>query len=272
MTGATGATGPTGATGLTGDTGTTGPTGATGLTGATGATGPTGATGLTGDTGTTGPTGATGLTGATGATGPTGATGLTGDTGTTGPTGATGLTGPTGATGPTGPTGLTGPTGSTGPTGPANLAVYGLFYNNSIADATPITPTSAFIIPTASSIPNSGVNATGTPFDTFSVSTDGVYQVSYSVTFIPTALSNETYIVGFGTAPGSLFTESCSQLVLSTVPATGDTYTLANTCIVSLSASATYQLINSPNSTDSITPSMTAGVPGVILTITLYTP
>ncbi|MEI8124365.1 MAG: hypothetical protein WCG42_01260 [Parachlamydiaceae bacterium] len=271
--GATGTTGATGATGLTGATGATGSTGATGLTGATGATGPTGATGLTGDTGTTGPTGATGLTGATGATGPTGATGLTGDTGTTGPTGATGLTGATGATGPTGATGLTGPTGSTGPTGPtgpANLAAYGLFYNNFVATA--ITPGSAFIIPTASSIPNSGVNATDT--QTFTVSTSGVYQISYSVTFIPTTITTDTFIVGFssvGSGPDILFVESASQqLILATVPPTGDTYTLANTCILSLSNSSTYQLINSVTSTDSIIPAIVNDVPGVVLTITLY--
>ena len=273
-TGPTGAIGPTGYTGAVGPTGDgAGPTGATGAPGATGTTGATGATGLTGATGATGSTGATGLTGATGATGPTGATGLTGDTGTTGPTGATGLTGATGATGPTGATGLTGPTGSTGPTGPtgpANLAAYGLFYNNFVATA--ITPGSAFIIPTASSIPNSGVNATDT--QTFTVSTSGVYQISYSVTFIPTTITTDTFIVGFssvGSGPDILFVESASQqLILATVPPTGDTYTLANTCILSLSNSSTYQLINSVTSTDSIIPAIVNDVPGVVLTITLY--
>jgi hypothetical protein len=111
----------------------------------------------------------TGATGATGSTGSTGATGPTGIQGIRGATGATGVTGVTGPTGATGPTGLTGATGSS-----AISTGGGYFFSTSTST---IAANANIPINSGSTVYGTGVSLTSAT--TVTVSTPGIYLVSY---------------------------------------------------------------------------------------------
>ena len=182
-TGEPGIQGPIGPTGAPGVQGPVGPTGATGATGIQGPVGPTGETGAIGIQGPIGPTGEPGIhgpigsTGATGIQGPIGPTGATGIQGPVGPTGATGIQGPIGPTGATGIQGPIGPTGATGIQGPAGTALgYGSLYRPNGT----ITLTPGAIVDFNQNGP-SFLTTPNTANDTLTVTSAGVYLISYSI-------------------------------------------------------------------------------------------
>jgi len=100
---------------------------------------------------------------------------VTGATGPTGIQGIRGATGPTGATGVTGPTGATGPTGLTGTTGSSAMSTGGGYF---FSTATSTIAANANIpINSGSTVYGTGVSLTNAT--TVTVSTPGIYLVSY---------------------------------------------------------------------------------------------
>ena len=191
--GAIGPTGPTGATGTTGDTGPTGSVGAIGSIGILGSTGPTGPTGSTGTTGPTGPTGSSGATGSTGTVGTLGSTGPTGPTGTIGATGPTGTDGATGSTGANGANGPTGPTGSTGALGPNPTATASFAANTSGSTIAVALGGTLVSLPNAQVLsPDIAVNGANT---TFTISTAGLYRISYNINTTAALLMGSRLII-----------------------------------------------------------------------------
>ncbi|BCD00351.1 hypothetical protein BC30048_3253 [Bacillus cereus] len=158
--------------------GITGIQGITGTTGNTGATGPQGIQGIQGIQGLQGPIGASGVTGASGSIGPVGAQGSQGQNGAVGPTGATGSVGAIGFSGIVGATGATGlPSGG------------GYFFST----ATSAIAANALIpINSGSTIFGSGISLTSAT--TVTLSTPGIYLVSYYFQGSPTG-GNETISV-----------------------------------------------------------------------------
>ena len=109
--------------------------------------------------------------------GPIGPIKITGPTGATGATGIQGPAGPTGVTGGTGIQGPVGPTGATGATGSAGTALgYGSLYRPNGT----ITISPGAIVDFNQSGP-SFLMASNTANDTITVTSAGVYQISYSL-------------------------------------------------------------------------------------------
>ena len=158
--------------------GITGIQGITGTTGNTGATGPQGIQGIQGIQGLQGPIGASGVTGASGSIGPVGAQGSQGPSGVVGPTGATGSAGSIGFFGIAGATGATGlPSGG------------GYFFSTSTS-----TIAANALIPINSGSTVFGSDVSLTNATTVTLSTPGIYLVSYYFQGDPTA-GNETISV-----------------------------------------------------------------------------
>lgn len=126
-------------------------------------------------------------------TAPTGPTGPAGAVGATGPMGPAGATGATGPMGPAGAVGATGPMGPAGATGPANgLSAYGGLYS-----ATPQTLTLAantpMQIPLAAAMPL--LNVSGTPANSLTITSSGVYEIAYFASIDPAATGDITVSV-----------------------------------------------------------------------------
>jgi hypothetical protein len=155
-----------------------------GIQGSTGSIGPTGATGVTGIQGAQGIQGLQGPTGVSGMTGVSGSQGPAGAQGSQGPIGAVGSTGATGSIGSIGFLGIVGATGATGlPSGG------GYFFSTA---TTAIAANTLIPINSGSTIFGSGVSLTNST--TVTLSTPGIYLISYYFQGDPTA-GNETISV-----------------------------------------------------------------------------
>ena len=199
-------------------------------------TGTTGATGVTGSQGIQGVQGPQGVTGSTGATGSTGSTGATGPTGIQGIRGVTGATGSTGVTGPTGATGLTGSTGATGSS--AISTGGGYFFSTSTST---IVANANIPINSGSTVYGTGVSLTSAT--TVTVSTPGIYLVSYYFQGDASG-GNETVSVRLllnGTQVTGSFIQNVTTSTVVIEPA------ISNTLLVNVaSANSTLILQNGP--------------------------
>lgn len=175
-------------------------------------------------------------------TGSTGATGATGVTGATGPTGLQGIRGATGATGQagvTGPTGATGPTGLTGATGSSAISTGGGYFFSTSTSA--IAANANIPINSGSTVYGAGVSLTSAT--TVTVSTPGIYLVSYYFQGDASA-GNETVSVRL-LLNGSQLTGSFIQNVTTSTVVIEPA--ISNTLLVNVaSANSTLILQNGP--------------------------
>ncbi|MEH7269109.1 collagen-like protein, partial [Bacillus toyonensis] len=180
-----------------------------------------------------------GLQGITGSTGATGQTGVTGATGPTGIQGIQGITGATGGTGVTGPTGATGPTGLTGATGSSAISTGGGYF---FSTSTSTIAASANIpINSGSTVYGTGVSLTSAT--TVTVSTPGIYLVSYYFQGDATG-GNEVVSVRLllnGTQVTGSFIQNVTTSTVVLEPS------ISNTLLVNVaSANSTFILQNGP--------------------------
>lgn len=226
--------GPVGPAGPVGPRGPGGPQGPQGLSGSDGRPGSDGLPGAQGPAGPAGPAGATGPAGPAGAVGPTGPAGpqgiqgLPGTPGTIGPPGAPGSPGPQGPQGPAGPTGPAGPAGS-------GLAAYASMSQlATVADATIVGGAD---FPFSTNGPLSGItHALGATTST--VSTAGIYEISYSMSIAAGVGSAMAVAVNGVVVPGTTVSSLVATGNISGKAAVslaaGDVITIRNNSAVAL--------------------------------------
>jgi len=167
---------------------------------------------------------------------------VTGVTGATGPTGLQGIRGATGATGQagvTGPTGATGPTGLTGATGSSAISTGGGYFFSTSTSA--IAANANIPINSGSTVYGAGVSLTSAT--TVTVSTPGIYLVSYYFQGDASA-GNETVSVRL-LLNGSQLTGSFIQNVTTSTVVIEPA--ISNTLLVNVaSANSTLILQNGP--------------------------